>query len=262
MHWIGRVPILIFALVLGWAVAQSAPILGEAVRDAHSAPLAQATATPTITATPTVTPTPTPRTLSLGGQPLPCIDAGLILAGTCSLSTAASVAAGEAHIGAVGGNTVAVSATVTRPADTTPYTARDAISNSTSSPSAITFADMCRVANGSGYIVGARFATDQAANVAQYRLWLYNAAPTAINDNAPQTSLWVDNDKRVGYLDFPAAAQEAGSSTAAVSVNFDARIPYVCAGGSTNLSGLLETLTAFTPSSGQNFFLGLLTSRN
>src|SRR5262245_43124828 len=43
------------------------------------------------------------------------------------------IAAGENHLGEVGGRTVAITASYTRPADTTTYAAGDAVSNSTSS---------------------------------------------------------------------------------------------------------------------------------
>jgi hypothetical protein len=48
--------------------------------------------------------------------------------------------------------TVLVGATFARPADTTPYAAKDSVNSSTSAPAVMTFTNALRVTNGSGYI--------------------------------------------------------------------------------------------------------------
>ncbi len=163
--------------------------------------------------------------------------------------------ASEAHIGETGGKLTAVSATFTRPADTTAYAALDVVGAAVTAN--ISFADAARVNAGSGYVAKARLMTDQSTNVARYRLHLYHTAPTAIADNAPMTLLWVNADKRVGYIDFAACKTEGTGSSAAGSINFTDHPAFVCAALSRNLFGILETLDAFTPATGQNYHVEL-----
>jgi hypothetical protein len=173
-----------------------------------------------------------------------------------------SIAAGETHIGKVGGNMTTAAVTLTRPANTTAYTAKDAVSNSTSSPTVLTFSDLARVNAGSGYIVKARLMTNQSTNTARYRLHLFDTAPTAINDNAAYTLLWANRATRIGYVDFAACQTEGSGSDAANSRNDTVRLPFVCASASRAVYGLLETLDAFTPASGQLFYIALTADNN
>ena len=53
-----------------------------------------------------------------------------------------SISASENFLGKIGGSTLASSATFSRPADTTAYLARDTVSNSTSAPTILTFANI------------------------------------------------------------------------------------------------------------------------
>jgi len=156
------------------------------------------------------------------------------------------------------------SATFTRPADTTAYAARDVVS--TGAGALLTFANVVATAAGSGTIVKARLMTDQSANTAQYRLHLFHTAPTAIADNAPYTMLYSNAGNRVGMIDFTACATEGTGSTAAASMrpssdgnSLPPNLAFKCAAASTTLYGILETLTAFTPASAQNFFVELET---
>lgn len=179
-----------------------------------------------------------------------------------ALLTGIVVAAGESHIGEVAGRLVTSAVSLTRPADTTAYAAKDAVSNSTSAPSVLTFAGAGRVNAGTGYITALRMMTDQSANVAQFRLHLYAIAPTAINDNAAQTLLYANRDKRVGYIDIGPLATEGSGSDAASGLNADLRLPFKCDTADTNLYGLLETLSVFTPASAQSFYLSLVVDQN
>jgi hypothetical protein len=155
-----------------------------------------------------------------------------------------------------------VAVTLTRPADTTAYAAKDAVSDSTSAPTVLTFADLARVNAGSGYIVKARLMTNQSTNTARFRLHLYHTTPTAINDNAAHTLLWANRANHIGYVDFAAAQTEGTGSDAANSQNDTVRMPFVCASGSRAVYGLLETLDAFTPASGQVIYIELTADLN
>jgi hypothetical protein len=171
-------------------------------------------------------------------------------------------AAGENHLGEVGGRSVLVSAAFARPADTSAYAALDAVSNSTSAPAVLTFTNLARIAQGSGYITKARLVTDQVGNTARFRLHLYHTAPTAINDNAALTLLWNARDKRIGHIDFDPLATEGSGSDAASALNAILRLPFNCAASDRNLYGLLQTKDIFTPASGQNFFIELAADLN
>src|SRR5688572_28049103 len=124
----------------------------------------------------------------------------LIVLFLCLCSTAYGV---EAHIGEVGGSTAVSSATFTRPADTNAYAASDAVSNSTTAPVALTFTNVARVNAGSGYITTARLLKNGTTTAnANFRLYLFNTSPTAINDNAAFTLLWANRATCIGYIDF------------------------------------------------------------
>lgn len=182
--------------------------------------------------------------------------------GNFKVAVLEALAAGESHIGEVGGNTAAVSVSFTRPADTTAYAAKDAVSNSTSAPTVLTFSNLARVNAGSGYITKARVMTDQAANVARFRLHLYHTAPTAINDNAQHTILWANRANRIGFIDFDAMQTEGTGSDAANALNSTIRLAFVCAAASRTIYGLLETRDAFTPANGQNFLIEITSENN
>ena len=146
---------------------------------------------------------------------------------------------------------------LTRPADTTAYIAKDAISNSTTAPVVLTFDNLARIQGGALYIVKARLITDQSTNTARYRLHLYSTAPTPINDNAPYAVLYSNRALRHGYVDFSALATEGTGSTAAMTLNADVRLALTAADGSRAIYGMLEVLDGFTPTSGQKFFIEL-----
>jgi hypothetical protein len=165
-------------------------------------------------------------------------------------------------IGQVGGSMAYVGVTLTRPADTTAYAAKDAVSNSTSAPTVLTFTDLARVNAGSGYIVKARLMTNQSTNTARFRLHLFHTAPTAINDNAAYTMLWANRANRIGYIDFAACSTEGSGSDAAFTQNDTVRLPFVCAAATRNVIAMLETLDVFTPASAQVFYLELTVDQN
>ena len=173
------------------------------------------------------------------------------------IQAAPALAAGEAHVGEVGGKGAVVSAAFARPNDVTAYASKDAVSDSTSSPTVLTFTNLARVNAGTGYIVKARIMTDQSTNVARYRLHLYNVAPTAINDNAAWTLLWANRAARIGYVDFDGCQTEGTGSDCANAVNTTVRLHFAAAAGVRTLYGLLETLDAFTPAANQNFYVEL-----
>lgn len=212
------------------------------------------------------------------GNPVPVSGTVALGAGTASIGKLAAnsgvdigdvdvtslpaIPAGTNSIGAVASNSVLASATVTRPTNTDAYAAKDVIS--TAVGSVIEFAGMARANGGTGLIVKARLMTSQSTNTAQYRLHLFHTAPVAIADNAQYAMLAANQANRVGMIDFPACSTEGTGSDAAATMrpSSDGSYPppnlwYKCAANDTKLYGILETLSAFTPASGQTFFIEL-----
>jgi hypothetical protein len=181
---------------------------------------------------------------------------------TMANSTPVAIASDQTVV-PVGGTKARVTATITRPADTTAYTAKDAISSSTSAPATLQFSNMARKTGGSGYIVKAMIGTSQTTNTESFRLHLYNAAPTAINDNAACSApLNANLSSYIGTLNFPAAKVEGtGADTAYANITpntpgGDVPLSFVCAADA-NLYGLLESPNGYTPASAQTFSITL-----
>jgi hypothetical protein len=163
---------------------------------------------------------------------------------------------------------VRVEATKTRPTGADAYTAKDAISESTSAGTVWTFTGALRKAAGTGYIVSAKILTSQTTCTETFRLHLFNAAPTALNDNAACTApLYADDAKYIGPVEFPACKTEGSGATAAYAVatpnTLLSNLPLPIVGGATaNLFGILETPTGFTPASEQTISITLVVEQD
>lgn len=164
-----------------------------------------------------------------------------------------------------------IRASQTRPNDTTAYTANDAVSNSTSSPVAITFSNMARY-NGGGGIIKKALLHDQGnqATRGEFELWLFegSAAPTATNDNAAFSVLNVPLEKIVGVITFAVANAFVGASAGGSSGNNiyhgtlgaserNLDIPYKCDDATTSLFGLMVVRNAYTPLANEVFRFSL-----
>jgi hypothetical protein len=164
------------------------------------------------------------------------------------------VAVGSSNPLPVGGKSVQKSASFTRPADTTAYAANDAIADSTTAPTLLSFANCANAVGGQGYIVKTRLMTNQKTCTARFRLSFYHTAPSPVNDNAPKPMLYANKDKLIGRIDLDPCTTEDTSSDAAFSLS-TALMPYVCAAADTTIYCILTTLDAFTPASAQQFYL-------
>lgn len=172
----------------------------------------------------------------------------------------APLAAGENYVGRVGLTHYESSTEITRPSDTTAYSAKDVLSDSTSAPTVLTFTGCARVAAGSGYVCKGRIFTDSATALlgTVFRLHLYHTAPTAVNDNAQFPLLYANKAKRVGYIDFPALATEGTGSDSAAALWVDLPVKFTCAAVSTSLYGMLEVITVgAAPASGQKVYVAI-----
>lgn len=171
--------------------------------------------------------------------------------------------AGEYHIGQIGGQSIVVSGSFTRPNDATIYSSNDCVSNSTSSTTLVTFSGLSRTNGNSGYLVKARLITNQSTNTTNFRLYLYTVNnPVIAVDNAPFTLLWANRGNRIGYIDFSSLFTEGSGSDSASALNDTLRLHFTTASGDVSLYGALVAKSAFTPSSGQMFFIELSAEQN
>jgi hypothetical protein len=179
-------------------------------------------------------------------------------AAPATITANSTLQAGTATAGNVGGIDTIVSATFTRPADTTAYTANDAICNSTSAPAALTFANAALSSGHGGFIVGATI-IDEAnqATTLNATLHLFSAVPaTLTNDNAGLALANVDLANYIGNIKFTQATVTNVGSGASGSVALTGTIPngslpYKCA--ATSLFGVLQAGAAYTPVSAEQF---------
>ena len=166
---------------------------------------------------------------------------------------AADYSDGRQHVKATGdGQTSAVS--FTRPANATPYTAGDVVgvadvSVAANAGSAIHVFASIGPSAGAIIITGADLRIDVAAvpsGMTSFRLHLYDAAPTAILDNAAWDLPAGDRTAYLGYIDIGAAV-DVGSTLYAQADQVNKQ--FKLASASTSLYGLLVTNGGFTPTS-------------
>lgn len=138
-------------------------------------------------------------------------------------------------------------ATYTRPADATPYTAGDCLSNSTSAPTAGGLTFTVASANGKGgFISGLSIISSAApATPLQGELHLFDTAPTAINDNAAFTVSDAEMLTWVGMIPF-ALSTIGANSQGLVECN----LPFTTV-SATTLRGLVRVVNGYTPASAE-----------
>lgn len=183
--------------------------------------------------------------------------------GPVSVTGSTALTAGEAHLGELGGNLISVAVEFTRPSDTNAYSINDVVSDDTTTTTMQAIANAGRVSGGSGYIVGIRISTNKKSITPQFRIHFFNTTGATLSgDNANWQDKYADAAKRVAFYDMPAMTTGADTTNSDMSRALDMtmRIPYVCA--ATSLYFVLETLTAFTPSSGQKFTVTVFLDRN
>lgn len=161
--------------------------------------------------------------------------------------------------------TAVVEATFTRPEDVTQYTAGDVVANATGTTHAvITFANCALVKGGSGEIIGACLVSSaNQATKPDLELWLFDTAPTAMEDNAAFDPTDAELRDVVGVIPFPVASFKIGTVTVGADGNVRCEgstggYPFVCASGSKDLYGILVERGTYTPVSAERFDLRLM----
>ena len=152
------------------------------------------------------------------------------------------------------GNAATITTSVTRPSDTNAYAANDAWSSSTSTPAAITFTNVFRASGGSAIITGIDvISSANKATALQAELWLFDTAPTVINDNAAFTITDAEYETVVAKLPFTldSPGNSSADATGNIGAFWDGLCVLVTGVGSANLTGLIKVLNAYTPVSAE-----------
>ena len=145
----------------------------------------------------------------------------------------------------VDGRAYRVTTTITRPSNTTAYTAGDVI-GSTGGSAILTLSG---IGPSGGFVLiqsAALIFSDSTvpAGMGAFRVHFYNASPTAIADNAPFDLVSGDRALYMGYIDL-SAPQDLGS-TIYTQVDYPGRLIKLAA-ASTSLFTEIETRGAYTP---------------
>jgi malic enzyme len=135
--------------------------------------------------------------------------------------------------------------TITRPSNTTAYTAGDVV-GSTGGSAILTLSN---IGPSAGFILiqsAALIFSDSTvpAGMGAFRIHLYNATPTAIADNAPFDLTSGERAAYMGYIDL-SAPQDLGS-TIYTQIDYPGRLIKLAA-ASTTLFAEIETRGAYTP---------------
>jgi hypothetical protein len=154
----------------------------------------------------------------------------------------------------------AVSQEIIRPSDTTAYAAADVV-GPTGGAAVGVLADLFSENGGTGYLSKVELFTDQSANVAGYRVYFFNTAPTAIADNSPFTLLYADAAKYIGFVDIFGVATEGAGSTGASGL-WTGQLAAKAAAADNDLYYVIVTKTAFTPASAQKVTIKATMDRN
>lgn len=162
------------------------------------------------------------------------------------------------------GKAIAIAASITRPNDTTAYAAGDAITDSTSSPTALAFSGAARVNGGTGVVVGATL-IDSAnqSTKGDFDLFLFEASYTPDNDNSGVTPTDSELETCIGVIRFSAGDFVVGDASSGASGNALCLGPvanpfaFTCGGGSTSLYGALVARSAYTPVANEKFTIRL-----
>ena len=148
---------------------------------------------------------------------------------------------------------ITVTATFTRPADTTAYTANDAMSDSTSAPTVLEFNFNGQQITGAARIKSVTLIKSApGVTNADFTLMLYDMTIAALADNAAFDTSDAEAATCVGFVKFANADAEVSTLNAVWSEkNVD--LAFHCANDSTTLYAAMVARGAWTPTSAEVF---------
>ena len=137
--------------------------------------------------------------------------------------------------------------TITRPSNTTAYTAGDVVGDTGGSA----IIALASIGPASGYVIvqsASLIFSDSSvpSGMTSFRLHFHSASPTAIADNAAFDLTSGERANYIGYIDLP-TPQDFGSSLY-TQVDYPGRMMQLAAGSST-IYAELQTIGAYTPAS-------------
>ncbi len=196
------------------------------------------------------------------GNPIPVSDAGGSITVDGPLTdaelraTAVPVADGGGSL-TVDGKAFRSTATITRPSDTTAYTAGDVVGDTGGSA----IISLTSAGPSGGFVlvqsVSLVFSDSVVpAGMGAFRIHMYSASPTAIADNAAFDLVSGDRDTYMGYIDLPAPLDFG--STIYTQTDYPGRLIKLAA-ASTTLFAEIETRGAYTPVSASTVSLRINT---
>jgi len=166
---------------------------------------------------------------------------------------------GRTHVIA-GGIGVNVGTNFTRPADTNAYAAGDAVNNSTSAPTVLTFSSTARLNGGSGTILGAILVDESNPTTPGiFRLLLADTTFTPNNDNAASALSTTIARTSMPPIEF---TRRFALGTTAQIYFAPGPFPFKCASGTSSLFGTLMVDNAYTPASSGRFDLILIVQQD
>lgn len=143
--------------------------------------------------------------------------------------------------------------TITRPADTTAYAVNDTYADSTSAPTAggFTFTGAGSASGKSGVITALTVInSNDPATPMQGELWIFDSAPTAVNDNAAFALSDADALKLVGVIPFALLTTTGGSGTNSFFHLAGLGLGFTCV-GTANLRFLVKLKNAYVPANAE-----------
>lgn len=167
----------------------------------------------------------------------------------------------------VGAEIVTVTATFTRPANTTAYTAGDVVSNNATTSTLLVLPNVVRAAGGSGTLLGAILETSGPSLPtfpSQMTASFFSAPVPTVTwaaDNAAATTIGANALYRLATVSFPPLAGGTGTNT---SLTAEATPPYktmTCASGSRDWHVGFVDNTGSTPISAQTFRLTVVVAQ-
>lgn len=155
-----------------------------------------------------------------------------------------------------------IEASVTRPADGSAYAVNDVLSDSVTTPTVMTFSNAARLNIRSGVVRNALL-IDSAnqATAGDFRLFLFDTEPTAMEDNAAFDPTDAELANVVGVINFTTDvdgnAAAGASGNAIYSNDAPARYRPYQTGTSLALYGIMTVQNAYTPVSGETLTVRL-----
>ena len=145
-----------------------------------------------------------------------------------------------------------VRASITRPANTTAYTANDVVSDATGDAH-YTFSDMANVGRQTGEIVTAKcISSGNESTLPDCDLYLYDTDIADVADNAAFAATDAENLRCVGVLNFAQASWKSSGASSICELK-NVGLQYKCLNKNLQLFGQLVMRNAYTPISAEVF---------